>query len=315
MSSPEVDPLLVDDHESAHQARPTGPCATPDPAADRRAVGMPPPRSSPRPPRLLIVDDDLGAIEVLVRTLAPIGECHFATTGEEAMLLAARLRPDAILLDGQMPGVDGFAVCAKLKAWPAFESVPIVFVTGFADPANEKRALDLGAADFIAKPYTPELLRARVRNLLGWVQAARQADAELQAARAQRSAADAAGRRTTLMMSCIAHEMGNPLNGLLGFAELIAETASESRVALDARTILTEALKMKAAVGRLTEFWQPSATADPARVRRRSTSRTRSASPPTPASSFTRARTMATACTTRGTTSSARKRITNHPCS
>jgi signal transduction histidine kinase len=62
----------------------------------------------------------------------------------------------------------------------------------------------------------------------------------------------------------VAHALNNPLTAVLGFAELIAETASESRVALDARTIVFEALKMKAAVGRLTEFWQPAVRADEA---------------------------------------------------
>ena len=65
-----------------------------------------------------------------------------------------------------MPGLDGFQVCAALKAEPAFEHTPIVFVTRFSDPRNEMRALDLGAADFIAKPYTAAVLLARVRNLL-----------------------------------------------------------------------------------------------------------------------------------------------------
>ncbi|MDR7376977.1 PAS domain S-box-containing protein [Rhodoferax ferrireducens] len=131
-------------------------------------------------PRLLIVDDDIASIHILRHTLAAVGNLHFAKTGEEALLLARQLLPDLILLDAHMPGVDGFDVCRSLKSEAAFKHVPIVFVTRFSDLRYEMRALDLGAADFIAKPYTPAVLQARVRNLLDLKQ---RTDAELQAVR------------------------------------------------------------------------------------------------------------------------------------
>ena len=131
-------------------------------------------------PRILIVDDDIAAIHILHHTLATMGDFHFAKTGEKALELARRLVPDLILLDAHMPGIDGFDVCKSLKADAAFRHVPIVFVTRFSDPRYEMRAFDLGAADFIAKPYTAAVLQARVRNLLDLK---RRTDAELQAAR------------------------------------------------------------------------------------------------------------------------------------
>jgi DNA-binding response OmpR family regulator len=136
-------------------------------------------------PRLLIVDDDIASIHLLNHTLAAMGDLHFAKTGEEALRLARRLVPDLILLDAHMPEVDGFDVCRSLKAEPAFGHVPIVFVTRFSDPRYEMRALYLGAADFIAKPYTAAVLQARVRNLLDLK---RRTDAELQAAQEHRRA-------------------------------------------------------------------------------------------------------------------------------
>lgn len=129
-------------------------------------------------PRLLIVDDDVAAIRVLRHTLAAAGDFHFATSGDDALARARELQPDLILLDLHMPGSDGFEICAALKAQPAFRHVPIVFVTRLSDPANETRALEMGAADFIAKPYTPAVLQARVRNLL---ELKRRTDAELRA--------------------------------------------------------------------------------------------------------------------------------------
>ncbi len=129
------------------------------------AAPDPRPASAP-PPRLLVVDDDSASIQMLGHTLAAMGQLHFAQSGEEALQLARRLVPDLILLDAHMPGLDGFDVCRALKAQELFRHVPIAFVTRFSDPRYETRALDLGAADFIAKPYTAAVLQARVRNLL-----------------------------------------------------------------------------------------------------------------------------------------------------
>ncbi|PTT77762.1 hypothetical protein DBR42_24710, partial [Pelomonas sp. HMWF004] len=121
---------------------------------------------SQAPARLLIVDDDVGAITLLQRTLSDLGSIHYATTGAEALRLSHEVRPDLVMLDVHMPGLDGFAVCAALKAQQEFKHVPVVFVTRFSDAANEQRALDLGAADFVRKPIESSVLRARVRNLL-----------------------------------------------------------------------------------------------------------------------------------------------------
>lgn len=121
---------------------------------------------SQAPSRLLIVDDDVGAITLLQRTLSDLGTIHYATTGAEALRLSHEIRPDLVMLDVHMPGLDGFAVCGALKAQQEFKHVPVVFVTRFSDAANEARALELGAADFIRKPIESNVLRARVRNLL-----------------------------------------------------------------------------------------------------------------------------------------------------
>lgn len=146
-----------------------------NPHAEGAAVNPGPERQRAR---LLIVDDDTASIHILHHTLAASGDLHFAKTGSQALRLARETLPDLILLDAHMPGLDGFDVCRSLKAEPAFRHVPIVFVTRFADPRYETRALDLGAADFVAKPYSPAVLQARVRNLLDLK---RRADAELRA--------------------------------------------------------------------------------------------------------------------------------------
>ncbi len=151
-----------------------------DLARERAAVGAALGQRAPQTPRLLIVDDDVAAIRILQTTLLDIGEVHFARSGEEALRLARSLCPQVILLDAHMPDLDGFEVCTSLKAEPGLAHIPVVFVTRFSDPRNEMRALDLGAADFIAKPYTPAVLLARVRNLL---EQTRRTEAELHSVR------------------------------------------------------------------------------------------------------------------------------------
>ncbi len=116
--------------------------------------------------RILLVDDDRGAIELMARVLAGLGELRFATGGADALRLARLEAPDLILLDADMPGLSGYQTCAALKADAELAEVPVIFVTGHAEPAQEVAGLEAGAADFIAKPINPPLLLARVRTQL-----------------------------------------------------------------------------------------------------------------------------------------------------
>ncbi len=132
--------------------------------------------------RLLIVDDDAAAVQLMRHGLQHLGECHFALDGEQALDLAPGLQPDLVLLDIDLPGADGFAVCARLKAHSTLRHVPVVFISQSSARGDEARALSLGADDFIAKPYDIAVLRARVGRLLTRKQAV---DADLQTLRQQ----------------------------------------------------------------------------------------------------------------------------------
>jgi DNA-binding response OmpR family regulator len=117
--------------------------------------------------RVLIVDDDVVAIKMLRNALEAMPvQFHFATRGEEALRLAAEVRPHIILLDAQLPGLDGFEVCRRLKADPQLADTPVIFVTRADDPLTEALALEAGAVDFIGKPYRPAVLKARVQHAL-----------------------------------------------------------------------------------------------------------------------------------------------------
>lgn len=112
--------------------------------------------------RVLLVDDDPGQIQHLGRLLSGYSQMRFATDGTQALALAQQWQPELVLLDAEMPGLDGFEVCRRLKADPLLADVPVIFVTQHADARIESAVFELGAADFIAKPVAGPALRARV---------------------------------------------------------------------------------------------------------------------------------------------------------
>ena len=111
--------------------------------------------------KILVVDDTPINTEILADLLVPLGhEVTLAHSGESALELAETLRPDLILLDVMMPGMNGFEVCRRLKATPALAAIPVIFVTARGDDASA--GFSAGGVDYIAKPVRlPELL-ARV---------------------------------------------------------------------------------------------------------------------------------------------------------
>jgi diguanylate cyclase (GGDEF)-like protein len=115
---------------------------------------------------ILLVDDDPGAIQLMGRILAEVGKLRFATNGKDALRLARESAPDLILLDAEMPGMSGFELLRTLKAESPLADVPVIFITSHSEAGFEVSALDMGAADFIAKPLKSSRVLARVRTQL-----------------------------------------------------------------------------------------------------------------------------------------------------
>ena len=113
--------------------------------------------------RVLIVDDEPGNIKILSNVLAQDYALSVATNGKQALEIARVQSPDIILLDMVMPEMDGIEVCEALKASGKTKDIPVIFVTSMSDTANEERGLDAGAVDYISKPVSPPIVRARVR--------------------------------------------------------------------------------------------------------------------------------------------------------
>ena len=116
---------------------------------------------------ILIVDDAPENLVVLSELLRPLYRVLAATSGEAGLRVASgQPKPDLILLDVMMPGMDGYAVLARLQATPATRDIPVVFLTALATATDEEHGLQLGAADYITKPIQPAVVLARVRTQL-----------------------------------------------------------------------------------------------------------------------------------------------------
>lgn len=121
--------------------------------------------AEPRP-KILVVDDIPSNVHVLSRILKDDYDIYFATDGDKALDLVQARMPDLVLLDIMMPGMDGFEVCRRIKADPATHDIPVIFISAKSEVEDETRGLEVGAIDFITKPISPPIVRARVRNHL-----------------------------------------------------------------------------------------------------------------------------------------------------
>jgi len=117
-------------------------------------------------PSLLIVDDQLGNITLLSEILHDLAHIYFVTNGLEALDKAIELQPHVILLDIEMPEINGFEVCKLLKNHPLTAAISIIFISAHTEAEIEFNSLSFGAVDFIGRPFHREICRARVKNHL-----------------------------------------------------------------------------------------------------------------------------------------------------
>lgn len=117
--------------------------------------------------KILIVDDERYNIDILVETLKSDYKTLVAKNGEEALKSAmSTTPPDLILLDIMMPGMDGYEVCRRLKSETVTQNIPVIFVAAMSEVEDETRGLELGAVDYITKPISPPIVKARVKTHL-----------------------------------------------------------------------------------------------------------------------------------------------------
>jgi DNA-binding response OmpR family regulator len=206
------------------------------------------------PLRVLVADDDPIIRSLVVAVLAELGyESEVASNGVEAWQIFEESHPDLVILDVDMPDIDGIEVCRRIRELDDRREVFVLFLTGRDKPETLELVLDAGGDEFIAKPTTPEDLRARLivaRRRIAQDVARRHAEDELSKARWLAGIGEA-----TLALQ---HEINNPLSALLGNAELMImdlEEKGERNELLD--VIHEQALRIAEVVRRLRRLKNP----------------------------------------------------------
>jgi len=181
---------------------------------------------------LLIVDDTPDNIAVLLEFFSHKGFKVLASqNGQQGIRTAEYAKPDLILLDVMMPGIDGFEVCQKLKSNQETQKIPIIFMTALSDTNSKVKGLELGAADYITKPLQYKEVLARVNTHLKIHQ--QQQQIQLQNEQLQERTLQLEERTQELeernleldaFAHTVAHDLKNPLGGIIGLTDILVET-------------------------------------------------------------------------------------------
>ena len=169
--------------------------------------------------RILAVDDDRINLRIIGGILRSEGyEIAEATSGEQALEVYATFKPNLVLLDVMMPGIDGFATCRTLKKSYGDTCAPVIFVTAKSEADDVVMGFDAGGVDYLTKPFRPKEVVARIRTHLSNQQLVEQQKDLVN----QLSKANAAKDR---FLGMCAHDLRNPLSSIRGLAELMDENA------------------------------------------------------------------------------------------
>jgi putative two-component system response regulator len=172
--------------------------------------------------RILAVDDEPSNLQLLRQILQDRYGMLYAKDGQRALELAQQERPDLILLDVMMPGMTGYEVCRQLKANPATAAIPVIFVTALAETSDELSGFEAGAVDYIMKPVSAPIVKARVRTHLSLVRTDELRETRLQIVQRLGLAAEYKDNETGLHVIRMSH-----FAKLLGLASGMHETEAE----------------------------------------------------------------------------------------
>ncbi|ARJ65899.1 hypothetical protein WV31_09630 [Magnetospirillum sp. ME-1] len=169
------------------------------------------------PASVLVVDDSPDSLELMKSVLGGEYRVRVAIGGDPALRLASQAAPDIVLLDVMMPDMDGYEVCRRLKAEPALADVPVIFISSLYAEEDEEKGFRAGAVDYITKPISPPLLKARVATHLKLARQRRQLEQA-------REKAEQEARVKAEFLAFMSHEIRTPLTGMLGTLGLLRET-------------------------------------------------------------------------------------------
>lgn len=208
------------------------------------------------PANVLVVDDTVENLRLIASMLGQQGyEVRPVTNGRQALLAVERDPPDLILLDINMPDMNGYEVCARLKQQEALRDVPVIFLTALSDVADKIRAFEVGGVDYITKPFRMEEVHARVRTHLALQRTSRELEQRNARLRELEQLRDD-------LVHMIVHDMRSPLMVLRGHLELLrqggvgklsADAEQDLRCALEATDHLKSMANELLDVSRLEE--------------------------------------------------------------
>ena len=186
---------------------------------------------NPKVSNILIVDDMGANLKLLDDILLPEGYQTRLVPGGEMALQAAKIdKPDLILLDIMMPGMDGFEVCRRLKEIPGLADIPVIFISALGDTDDIVKALAIGGVDYINKPFQAEEVKARINTHLKLHRHSEELLELNEVLQHQSMALQQQGKELQDLnatkdkfFSIIAHDLRSPFNGFLGLTQLMAE--------------------------------------------------------------------------------------------
>lgn len=165
---------------------------------------------------VLVVDDNPTNLSVLVNILRNVGlRVLVATDGESALEQVAYTKPDLILLDVMMPGIDGFETCRRLKANIETANIPVIFMTALSDTVDKVRGLSMGAVDYVTKPFEHEEVLVRIRTHITIAKQRQIIEEQNNALQIEISDRKLAEKALTIFLHAVSHDLRNPVMGLL----------------------------------------------------------------------------------------------------
>lgn len=165
---------------------------------------------------VMVVDDTESDIDILVECLSGLYRVRVSMDGTSALEDIRKNPPDIILLDILMPGMDGYEVCKRIKQDETTKHVLVLFVTSLSDAVDETRGFELGAVDYITKPFNFSVIRARIRTHLDLSEARKQLERQNEILKENIQLREQVEQITR-------HDLRNPLQVIMGSAELLAE--------------------------------------------------------------------------------------------
>jgi len=170
---------------------------------------------------ILVVDDENANIIALTEILGYEYTVYTVKNGLTAIKVAEKQLPDVIMLDIVMPEMDGYAVIAALKKSDTTKNIPVIFITGLSETNDEEKGLSLGAADYISKPFSPTIVKLRVKNQINQINLTRLI--------IEKETAEKSSRQRSEFLSRMSHEMRTPMNAIMGMTALVKNAAETEK--------------------------------------------------------------------------------------